>query len=191
MSRGKATSGEPICNGMIRLANANTIGVAKSSSMIVPCMVNSWLYCSVDRNCMPGRASSARISIAITAADEEERERGDQVQHADHLVIGGLEQPEQGRTLDNGAHRTRPRNDRLRRYGRHRFPPGYPRLTVHGTDPVHPSHRGPRVMLAAAARDATTASSRGTVKRPSAVVDVYDHAKVGYYLQLCCDYPLR
>src|SRR6266498_3021111 len=34
--------------------------------MIVPCMVNSWLYCSCDRNCWPGYASSARISNAIT-----------------------------------------------------------------------------------------------------------------------------
>src|SRR6266702_6295446 len=33
--------------------------------MIVPCMVNSWLYCSSDRNCRPGRASSARISRAM------------------------------------------------------------------------------------------------------------------------------
>ena len=27
--------------------------------------VNSWLYCSGDKNCRPGRASSARINIAI------------------------------------------------------------------------------------------------------------------------------
>ena len=66
MSRGKATSGEPICSGSTRLANANTIGVANSSSMIVPCMVNSWLYCSGDRNCIPGRANSARMSSAST-----------------------------------------------------------------------------------------------------------------------------
>src|SRR5258705_5623335 len=33
--------------------------------MMVPCMVNSWLYCSGERNCVPGRASSARISNAI------------------------------------------------------------------------------------------------------------------------------
>ena len=52
----------------MKLANANTIGVANSSSMIVPWMVNSWLYCSGDRNCIPGRASSARISIAIRPA---------------------------------------------------------------------------------------------------------------------------
>jgi hypothetical protein len=65
-SRGNATSGEPICSGSTRLANANTAGVAKNSSMIVPCIVRSWLYCSGLRNCMPGRASSARISSAIT-----------------------------------------------------------------------------------------------------------------------------
>ncbi len=34
--------------------------------MIVPCMVNSWLYCSFERNCSPGRASSALSSNAIT-----------------------------------------------------------------------------------------------------------------------------
>jgi hypothetical protein len=34
--------------------------------MIVPCMVNSWLYCSGVRNCIPGWASSARISNART-----------------------------------------------------------------------------------------------------------------------------
>ena len=47
------------------MAKANTIGVAKNSSMIVPCMVNSWLYCSGERNCRPGRASSARMSSAM------------------------------------------------------------------------------------------------------------------------------
>ena len=34
--------------------------------MIVPCMVNSWLYWSTDRNCRPGWASSARISSAMS-----------------------------------------------------------------------------------------------------------------------------
>ncbi len=33
--------------------------------MIAPCMVNSWLYCSLDRNCSPGLASSVRISSAM------------------------------------------------------------------------------------------------------------------------------
>ena len=36
--------------------------------MTVPWMVKSWLYCSFERNCRPGRASSARISSAITPA---------------------------------------------------------------------------------------------------------------------------
>ena len=45
-SRGNATSGAPICSGMITLAKPANSGVANSSSMIVPCMVNSWLYCS-------------------------------------------------------------------------------------------------------------------------------------------------
>jgi hypothetical protein len=36
--------------------------------MIVPCIVNAWLYCSVETICMPGRASSARIIIARAPA---------------------------------------------------------------------------------------------------------------------------
>ena len=42
-SRGNATSGEPICSGMITLPNPKNSGVANSSSMIVPCIVKSWL----------------------------------------------------------------------------------------------------------------------------------------------------
>ena len=42
-NRGNATSGEPIWIGMITLAKPKNSGVAKSSSMIVPCMVKSWL----------------------------------------------------------------------------------------------------------------------------------------------------
>ena len=44
-SRGNATSGEPICSGSSSLANPMNSGVANSSSMIAPCMVNSSLYC--------------------------------------------------------------------------------------------------------------------------------------------------
>ena len=65
-SRGNATSGEPICSGMIALAKPANSGVANSSSMIVPCIVNSWLYCSSSTNCRPGWASSARMTSAIT-----------------------------------------------------------------------------------------------------------------------------
>ena len=49
------------------LANPANSGVANSSSMIVPCIVNSWLYTSgVSTTCNPGLASSARITNAMT-----------------------------------------------------------------------------------------------------------------------------
>ena len=65
--RGNATSGAPICSGMIAFANPTKSGVANISSMIVPCIVNSWLYCSlVGTTCMPGANSSARMISAIT-----------------------------------------------------------------------------------------------------------------------------
>ena len=36
--------------------------------MIVPCIVNNWLYCSSETNCSPGMASSARTTNAIAPA---------------------------------------------------------------------------------------------------------------------------
>ena len=66
-SRGNATSGAPICSGMSALAKPANSGVANSSSMIVPCMVNSWLNCSgLSTTCRPGSNSSARMSSAST-----------------------------------------------------------------------------------------------------------------------------
>ncbi len=64
-SRGNATSGEPICSGMTTLANPANSGVANSSSMTAPCMVNSWLYICWCTICMPGWASSARMTSAM------------------------------------------------------------------------------------------------------------------------------
>src|SRR4051794_15018910 len=65
LSRGKATSGAPICSGMIALAQPAKAGVANSSSMIRPCIVNAWLYSfGVLNTCRPGVYSSARISMA-------------------------------------------------------------------------------------------------------------------------------
>ncbi|CPU67865.1 Uncharacterised protein [Mycobacteroides abscessus] len=65
-SRGNATSGAPICSGMITFANPAKSGVANSSSMIVPCIVKSWLYCSLLCTIwMPGSKSSARITRAM------------------------------------------------------------------------------------------------------------------------------
>ena len=66
--RGNATSGEPICSGMIAFAKPEKSGVANRNSMIVPCIVKSWLYCSRLTNCMPGSVSSARMTRAITPA---------------------------------------------------------------------------------------------------------------------------
>ncbi len=63
-SRGKATSGAPICSGMIQFAKPAKSGVANISSMTVPCIVNAWLNCSFDRIWVPGRASSARMTRA-------------------------------------------------------------------------------------------------------------------------------
>ncbi len=47
-SRGNATSGAPICSGMIQFVKPANSGVANISSMIVPCIVNAWLNCSFD-----------------------------------------------------------------------------------------------------------------------------------------------
>ena len=55
-------------------------------------MVNSWLYCSLDRNCRPGTASSARMNNAINPPSEEEDEAGNHVHDADQLVIGRRDQ---------------------------------------------------------------------------------------------------
>ena len=66
-SLGKATSGAPSCSGMIALAKPAKMGVANSSSMIVPCIVKSWLNSSGSRTtCRPGWNSSARMSSAST-----------------------------------------------------------------------------------------------------------------------------
>jgi hypothetical protein len=65
-SRGKATSGAPICSGMIALAKPANRGVANKSIMMVPCIVKSWLYCSLLCTIwMPGSKSSARITRAM------------------------------------------------------------------------------------------------------------------------------
>ena len=65
-SRGNATSGAPICSGISTLANPVKSGVPNMSSISVPCIVKSWLNCSlVCRICIPGSKSSMRISSAI------------------------------------------------------------------------------------------------------------------------------
>ncbi|MDQ0731038.1 hypothetical protein QFZ57_001832 [Arthrobacter sp. B1I2] len=89
-SRGNATSGAPICSGMITLANPANSGVANISSMMVPCMVNSWLYCSlVCRICMPGSNSSARISSAITPPAQ--KNTNDAIRYMYPMVLWSVE----------------------------------------------------------------------------------------------------
>ena len=51
---------------MMTFAKPANSGVANSSSMIVPCIVNSWLYWLLLTIWMPGANSSARMSSAIT-----------------------------------------------------------------------------------------------------------------------------
>ena len=88
-SRGNATSGAPICSGMSALANPANSGVANSSSMIVPCIVNSWLYCSgSSTTCRPGLEQLGADQQRQHAAEQEEDERGDEVEVADDLVVG-------------------------------------------------------------------------------------------------------
>ena len=106
-SRGNATSGAPICSGMTALPKPKNSGVANSSSMIVPCIVNSWLYMSSLTTWEPGCARLARMISAMMPADEEERERRDEVQVADDLVVGrrdDLDDPlAQGQLARDGA----------------------------------------------------------------------------------------
>ena len=71
--RGNATSGAPICSGMIALANPTNSGVANSSSMIVPCIVNSWLKVSSLTTLEPGWARFARMSSARTPPNRKNR----------------------------------------------------------------------------------------------------------------------
>ncbi len=56
---------------MTTLANPANSGVANSSIMIVPCMVKSWLYCSLLTRVRSGPASSLRISSAIRPASRK------------------------------------------------------------------------------------------------------------------------
>ena len=69
-SRGNATSGAPICSGMIALAKPANSGVANSSSMIVPCMVKSWLYCSACSN-------DLQAGLEQLGADEQRQQAAD------------------------------------------------------------------------------------------------------------------
>ena len=62
--RGKAMSGAPIISGSTKFARPANTGITNRKIRIVAWTENTPLYCSGVRNCMPGLASWARISIA-------------------------------------------------------------------------------------------------------------------------------
>ena len=50
--RGKATSRAPICKGMIKLKKAALKGMITKKTIVVPCIVNIWLYSRLVRTVM-------------------------------------------------------------------------------------------------------------------------------------------
>ena len=63
-SRGNAMSGAPIISGRTKFASPANTGITNRKIRTVAWTENTPLYCSGVRNCMPGLASWARISIA-------------------------------------------------------------------------------------------------------------------------------
>ncbi len=57
-------SGAPIISGRTKFANPANTGITNRKISSVACIENRPLYCSGVTNCIPGWASSARISIA-------------------------------------------------------------------------------------------------------------------------------
>src|SRR5699024_8466412 len=89
-SRGKATSGAPICNGIITFAKPINSGVANISNISVPCIVNNWLNCSlVCKICMPGSNNSARMINAITPA--RQKNVNDAIRYMYPIVLWSVE----------------------------------------------------------------------------------------------------
>ena len=105
-SRGKATSGAPICSGMMTLAKPANSGVANISNITVPCIVKSWLYCSlVCRICMPGSNSSARIASAMTPPRQKKVKEA--IRYMYPMILWSVEviQVTTSRPLDRGTGR--------------------------------------------------------------------------------------
>ncbi len=63
-SRGKAMSGAPIISGSTKFAKPANTGMTKRKISSVAWTEKTPLYCSGVRNCIPGLASWARISMA-------------------------------------------------------------------------------------------------------------------------------
>ena len=63
-SRGNAMSGAPIMSGSTKFARPANTGMTNRKMSTVAWTENTPLYCSGVRNCMPGLASCARMSMA-------------------------------------------------------------------------------------------------------------------------------
>ena len=129
---------------MIRFANAKNSGVANISSITVPCIVNSWLYCSGDRNCMLRPGQLGPHQHGHQAAGDEEDERRRQVHQTDGLVVGRPQQVGQPRALDRDVRRARPAHDRLRCDRGHDGAPGRHRAVVSWMASTMQDMGGPR-----------------------------------------------
>ena len=64
--RGNATSRAPICSGTRKLKNAAESGMTPRKIIVVPCMVNSWLYMRAVTKSLSGRANCVRMAKAST-----------------------------------------------------------------------------------------------------------------------------
>jgi hypothetical protein len=63
--RGKAMSLAPIMSGSMKLPKALQTGITNKKIIVVPCMVNSWLYWEAVKRSLLGSASCVLISNAI------------------------------------------------------------------------------------------------------------------------------
>ena len=91
LRRGSAMSGAPTCIGIIQFARPVQAGMTAPKIMTSACMVVMELKNCGSTNCRPGWNSSARMIIAIDAADEEHHAGEHQVHRADVLVIGRVD----------------------------------------------------------------------------------------------------
>ena len=84
---------------MRKLKNAADSGMIARKIIVVPCIVNSWLYASADNTWLFGTRELQADHQRLETADEEEEERGEEVEHADPLVIDRREPaPDAART---------------------------------------------------------------------------------------------
>ena len=80
-------SGEPICSGMMKFAKPYAAGGANRNIMIVPWIVNSWLYCSGLDDLQARLRQLGADEHGHQAGGQEEPERRAQVEQADRLVV--------------------------------------------------------------------------------------------------------